>query len=374
MDCPSREPISLAEPMSEKAPGFFWHGGPARPLGPSSDGPLQIPWAQREKDAMQAIVIAATGGPEVLGATEVSDHAPGPGELLVRVEYAGVNFIDIYKRAGLYPMETPFIAGEEGSGVVAGVGQGVSGFAAGDRVAWSSVQGAYAEMATLPADRVITVPDRVPPDLAAAVMLQGMTAHYLVNDTYPLQAGDRCLIHAGAGGVGRLLVQMAKRIGAEVFTTVGSDDKTEVASAAGADHVINYGKEGFRDVIEAIAGPRPLDVVYDGVGAATFDDGLALLRRRGTMATYGNASGAVPPLEPLRLMREGSVFLTRPTLGDYIADRDELLRRAGAVLGEVADGTLEVLIGRRYRLAEAADAHRALESRATVGKIVLATS
>jgi NADPH2:quinone reductase len=204
-------------------------------------------------------------------------------------------------------------------------------------------------------------------------MLQGMTAHYLVHDTYPLGPGDRTLIHAGAGGVGRLLIQVAMRIGAEVFATVGSEDKMKVARAVGADHVINYRQTDFREAVEAIAGPRPLDVVYDGVGATTFDDSLALLKRRGLMASFGSSSGVVPPVDPLRLTREGSLFLTRPSLGDYITDREELLYRAGAVLDAVAAGELDVLIDRRYPLAEAADAHRALEGRQTVGKILIRT-
>lgn len=323
---------------------------------------------------MQAVVISETGGPEVLAATEVPDPTPGPGELLVGVDHAGVNFIDTYKREGRYPVPLPFIAGEEGSGVVTAVGEGVTEFSVGDRVAWSGVQGAYAELAVLPADSAVAVPDQLALDDAAAVMLQGMTAHYLVHDTYPLAPGDRTLIHAGAGGVGRLLIQVAKWIGAEVFATVGSEEKVEVARAVGADHVINYRQTDFREAVEAIAGPRPLDVVYDGVGAATFDDSLALLKRRGLMASFGSASGVVPPVEPLRLTREGSLFLTRPSLGDYITDREELLNRAGAVLDAVAAGQLDVLIDRRYPLAEAADAHRALEGRQTVGKILISTA
>lgn len=323
---------------------------------------------------MQAIVIRETGGPEVLRIAEVPEPAPQSGELVVEVANAGVNFVDTYKRAGLYPMETPFIAGNEGSGVVSAVGDGVSAFDPGDRVAWTGIQGSYAQVATLPADRAVKVPDDVPLDVAAAVMLQGTTAHYLVTDTYPLQAGERCLVHAGAGGVGRLLIQMSKRVGAEVFATVGSTAKRDVAMAVGADHVINYREQSFREAVESIAGPRAIDVIYDGVGAATFDDGLALLRPRGMMVTYGNASGPVPPVEPLRLSREGSLFLTRPTLHDYIADPNDLERRAGAVLSAVANGELDVLIGHRYPLADAAEAHRALEGRATVGKIILTTS
>jgi NADPH2:quinone reductase len=322
---------------------------------------------------MQAIVVSEQGGPDALVATEVPHPVPEPGEVVVRVDYAGVNFVDTYKRRGLYPVEVPFIPGEEGSGEVAAVGEGVVELAVGDRVAWSGVTGAYAELAAIPSDRVLAVPEGVSSDVAAAVLLQGMTAHYLVHDTYPLQAGDRCLIHAGAGGVGRLLIQMAKQAGAEVFTTVGSDEKVDIARAAGADHVIDYQQVDFRPAVEAIAGSRPLTVVYDGVGGTTFDDGLALLKRRGMMVLFGGASGPVPPVDPLRLMRAGSLYLTRPTMGDHIAGRDDLVRRADAVFTAVAAGNLAVLIGARYPLADAADAHRALESRKTVGKILLTT-
>jgi len=323
---------------------------------------------------MRAAVISEYGGPEVLVAGEVPDPVPGPGEVLVEVDHAGVNFIDTYQRVGRYPVPTPFISGVEGSGVVGGIGEGVTEFSVGDRVAWSGAQGSYAELITLPAARGVTVPDAVGLDVAAAVMLQGMTAHYLVNDTFPLQPGDRTLVHAAAGGVGRLLVQMAKQIGAEVFATVGSDDKVEIARGLGADHVINYNEANFREAIEEIAGPRPLDVVYDGVGAATFDDSIALIRRRGLMASFGSASGVVPPVDPLHLTREGSLFLTRPSLGDYVADREALVQRAAAVLGAVAAGELNVHIDRRYELGDAADAHRALEGRQTVGKILITTS
>lgn len=320
---------------------------------------------------MQAIVITETGGPEVLVATETPDPKPAPGEVLVVVEHAGLNFIDTYKRGGLYPMTLPFILGEEAGGVVEAVGKGVTGFADGDRVAWSGVMGADAELAAVPADRLVAVPDEVPLDLATAALLQGMTAHYLVNDTYPLRADERCLVHAGAGGAGRLLVQFAKAKGAEVIATAGSDEKLEVARSAGADHVVNYETEDWVEAVEAIAGPRSVDVVYDGVGATTFDGGLAVLRPRGMMVTYGNASGAVPPLEPLRLMREASIYLTRPTLVHYVAAREDLELRAGAVFSAIAAGDLDVLVGDRYPLSDVAAAHRVLEARQTVGKILI---
>ncbi len=322
---------------------------------------------------MRAIVVTEAGGPDALVLAEVPDPVPGPGVIITGVEYAGVNFIDTYKRAGLYPVTLPFTPGEEGSGVVTAVGDDVTGVSVGDRIAWTGSTGSYAELAAIPASRAVSVPDELDLDVAAAVMLQGMTAHYLVNDTFPLRPGHRCLIHAGAGGVGRLLIQMAKRAGAEVFATAGGAGKVDMARSL-ADHVVDYSAEDFVAAIEHIAGPRPLDVVYDGVGAATFDGGVALLRPRGTMVLFGGASGPVEPVDPLRLMREGSLYFTRPTLADYAGDRDELLRRAGAVLGAVTAGDLDVLIDRRDPLADAADAHRALEGRETTGKLLLTTA
>lgn len=320
---------------------------------------------------MLAIQVKETGGPEVLEAATVADPAPSSGRVVVEVEAAGVNFIDTYHRTGLYPMEMPFIPGMEGAGRVIDVGEGVEEVAPGDLVAWADVLGSYAELQSLPAERVVPVPDGVDARLAAAAMLQGITAHYLAHSTFPLRPGHRCLVHAGAGGVGNLLIQIAKRAGAVVFTTVGSPDKVAVAEAAGADHVINYREVPFEDAITAIAGPRPLDVVYDGVGATTFDAGLRLLKPRGMMVTYGNASGAVPPVSPLTLTQNGSLFLTRPTLGDYIRERVELLERSREVFDLIAEGDLEVLVGATYDLTDATDAHRALEGRATTGKVLL---
>lgn len=322
---------------------------------------------------MHAIQLAETGGPEVLAWTEVGDPDPGPTDVVVRLAAAGVNFIDTYQRGGLYPVALPYVPGAEGAGEVIAVGTDVHGFAAGDRVAWAQAPGSYAELVRVPAAVAVPVPDAVDLDVAAAVMLQGMTAHYLVTDTFPLAAGDRCLIHAGAGGVGLLLIQLAKRVGAEVFTTVGTADKEALALAAGADHVVRYRDTDFAAAIEAIAGPRPLDVVYDGVGRAVFDQSLGLLRRRGTMVTFGNASGAVEPIAPLRLMA-GSLFLTRPTMADYLTSREELERRAGDLFGWIATGELDVRIGERFALSDAADAHRALEARATTGKVLLVPS
>jgi NADPH2:quinone reductase len=320
---------------------------------------------------MQGIEIREHGGPEVLTWAELAEQEPGAGEMLVEVAGAGVNFIDTYQRTGLYPVDLPFTPGLEGAGTVAAVGPDVEAFEVGDRVAWTSVLGTYAERVVVPADKAVAVPDGVDLDVAAAVMLQGMTAHYLAIDTFPLKPGDRCLIHAGAGGVGLLLIQVAKRLGAEVFTTVGTAEKGELAAAAGADHVIIYTEQDFGDAIEATAGVRPLDVVYDGVGAATFDRGLELLRSRGLMALFGQSSGVVGPLDPAVLNRHGSLFLTRPSLFHYIAERSELERRSSDLFGWIAAGELDVRIGARFELAQAADAHRALEGRQTTGKVLL---
>lgn len=320
---------------------------------------------------MRAIVVTETGGPEQLALEEVPEPRAGPGEVVVEVAAAGINFIDVYQRSGLYPTELPFVPGQEGAGVVVALGPGVEGLSPGDRVAWTSLLGSYAERRALPADRLVPVPDGIELETAAAVMLQGMTAHYLAVDTYPLSPGERCLIHAGAGGVGLLLTQMAAIRGAEVFTTVGTREKAELSRRAGAAHVVVYTEEDFAPSIEAFAGPRPLDVVYDGVGAATFMAGLDLLRPRGMMVTYGNASGPVPEISPLLLMRKGSLYLTRPTLVDYIASRDQLLARAGQIFEWIAGGRLRVTVGAEYPLAEAAAAHRALEGRATTGKVLL---
>ncbi|HSJ34783.1 MAG TPA: quinone oxidoreductase [Acidimicrobiia bacterium] len=320
---------------------------------------------------MLAIQVDETGGPEVLQAVELSDPEPAPGRLVVEVEAAGLNFIDVYQRSGLYPMELPFVPGLEGAGHIQAIGEGVTGVEVGDVVAWADSPGSYAGMISLPAERAVPVPAEIEPSTAAAVMLQGLTAHYLATSTFPLQAGHRCLIHAGAGGVGRLLIQIAKRVGAVVFTTVGSAEKEQVAAAAGADHVINYREVPFAEAITAIAGERPLDVVYDGVGASTFEGGLSLLKTRGMMVTFGNASGPVPPVSPLTLMRNGSIFLTRPTLGDHVATTTELRDRSRELFEWIADGSLEVLVGETYPLAETNEAHRALEGRVTVGKVLI---
>jgi NADPH2:quinone reductase len=318
----------------------------------------------------QAIRIHETGGPEVLRWEEIEVPAPGPGEVTLRNHACGLNFIDTYQRSGLYPMKYPCTLGQEGAGTVTAVCDGVVGFAPGDRVAWTGVLGSYAEKHVIPASAAVHIPEGVEFDLAAAVMLQGLTAHYLTHDTFAVGTGHRCLVHAGAGGVGLLLIQIAKHRGAEVFTTVGNADKVELARGAGADHVIEYHGYDFAAAVEAIAGPKALHVVYDGVGKAVFEASLGLLRRRGMMVTFGNASGAVEPIAPLRLA-PGSLFLTRPTLGDYIAERAELERRAADLFGWIADGWLQVRVGHRLPLVDAAEAHRQLEGRRTTGKILL---
>ena len=320
---------------------------------------------------MKAMTIPRTGGPEVMEWTDVDEPDAGPDEVVIAVEAAGVNFIDTYHRTGLYPMELPIVPGLEGAGTVVAAGAATDDIAVGDRVAWSGGLGSYAERVAVAAAGVVPVPDSVPADIAAAAMLQGLTAHYLTTDTFPLGAGARCLIHAGAGGVGLLLIQLAKMRGAEVFTTVGSEDKAELARSAGADHVILYREVDFGDAVEEIAGPNALDVVYDGVGKTVFDRSLELLRMRGMMVQFGNASGAVDPVAPLRLSRGGSLFLTRPTLFHYIATRSELLRRATDLFGWIEAGELDVRIGARFPMADAGDAHRALEGRRTTGKVLL---
>ncbi|MFW2382231.1 MAG: quinone oxidoreductase family protein [Acidimicrobiales bacterium] len=318
---------------------------------------------------MKAIQMTQTGGPEVLGWADVEVPTANGDEIVVDVIAAGLNFIDTYHRTGLYPVALPFIPGLEGAGTVSEVGSDVSGFSVGDTVAWSGLPGTYAERVALRADQVVPVPAGVDPELAAAVMLQGMTAHYLVNDTFPLSEGDKCLIHAGAGGVGLLLIQMAKMRGATVFSTVGTPEKAELAEGAGADHVVLYRDVDFAEEIEAVAGIRGLDVVYDGVGKTVFEKSLTLLRPRGMMATFGNASGPVDPISPLDLAP--SLFLTRPSLFHYIETRDELLGRSSDVFASIAEGRLDVRIGARVPMAEAAQAHRMLEGRQTTGKVIL---
>jgi len=320
---------------------------------------------------MRAIVVHEAGGPERLVVEEVPEPSPGVGEILVDVESAGLNFIDTYQRGGLYPMDFPITPGLEGAGTVSAVGGDVSGFVVGDRVGWVNVLGTYRERHVIPAERAIPIPDGVGTDQAAAVLLQGITAHYLATDTFPLGKGDKCLIHAGAGGVGLLLTQIARMRGAYVITTAGNDDKAELSRGAGADEVIVYSRTDFKDGVEALVGPHALDVVYDGVGATTFDRSIDLLRPRGLMVTFGNASGPVPEISPLILAQRGSIFLTRPTMAHYIQTRQELLGRTSDLFDWIVSGSLDVRIGANYPLEQAADAHRALEGRQTTGKVLL---
>jgi NADPH2:quinone reductase len=320
---------------------------------------------------MKAIRIEATGAPEVMRPAEVASPEPAAGRVRIRVAAAGINFIDVYRRMGLYPVPLPFVPGTEAAGVVETVGAGVSEPAVGERVATVDAVGAYAERAIVPADRCVRLPEGVGPREAAAVMLQGMTAHYLVHGAYRLQRGDTCLIHAAAGGVGLLLCQMARRIGARVIGTVSTDAKAALARAAGADEIVFYTRESLVERVKALTGGRGVQVVYDSVGRATFDAGLDCLAPRGTMVLFGQSSGPVPPFDLQVLNRKGSLFVTRPTLGHYTATREELLMRANAVLAAVADGSLRVRIDRELPLDQAAEAHRLLESRATSGKLLL---
>jgi NADPH:quinone reductase len=320
---------------------------------------------------MKAIRVSKTGGPEVLVGEDMETPAPGPGEVRVRLHYSGVNFIDTYQRSGLYAVPVPFTPGSEAAGEVDAIGAGVTEFQPGDRVAYASERGSYAEFAVVNASKLVPVPAEIPLETAAAVMLQGMTAHYLASDTFPLGPGHCALVHAAAGGVGLLLVQVARRRGARVIGTTSTREKAELARAAGAHEVVLYTEENFVERARASTGGRGVDVVYDAVGATTFHDSLRALRPRGMLVSFGQSSGPVPPLDPLLLSRLGSLFLTRPTLAHYTAERPELLRRASDVLAWVRDGTLEVHVDRVLPLAEAAAAHTLIESRATAGKLLL---
>jgi NADPH2:quinone reductase len=320
---------------------------------------------------MWGIEITEQGGPEVMAWRELPDPAAGPGQVVVEVGAAGLNYIDTYQRSGLYQVSLPYVLGLEGSGTVLEIGDGVDSIAVGDRVAWATCPGSYAERVAVPADKVMVVPAGVDVEVAAAVPLQGMTAHFLTTDTFPLAPGHRCLVHAGAGGVGLLLIQIAKLRGAEVFTTVGTPEKAELATAAGADHTILYRDVDFAEAITELAGERPLDVVYDGVGKSVFMQSLSLLRVRGMMVTFGNASGPVDPISPLELSANGSLYLTRPTLFHHVSTQAEIQRRADDLFGWIGSGRLDVRIGARFPLRDAADAHRALEGRRTTGKVLL---
>jgi NADPH2:quinone reductase len=320
---------------------------------------------------MKAIIVRRHGGPEQLEYSDYEIPTLQPREAIVEVRAAGVNYIDTYHRTGLYPADPPFIPGMEGAGVVTAIAPGVTEVAAGDRVAWAMTRGSYAQYAIVPADKLVKIPEGVSFDLAAASMLQGMTAHYLTHSTFPLKPGDTALVHAAAGGTGLLLVQMAKMRGARVFGTTSTPEKAELARQAGCDEVILYTETDFQAEVRRLTGGRGVDVVYDSVGAATFEKSLDSLRPRGMMVSFGNASGPVKPFSPLILSQKGSLFLTRPTLVHYCATRQELVERAGDVLGWVASGKLSVRIHKVYPLAEAAQAHRDLEGRATSGKLLL---
>jgi NADPH:quinone reductase len=320
---------------------------------------------------MRVVVGERLGGPEVLTVAEREAPRPGPGELVVDVAAAGVNYMDIYQREGIgnYRPEPPFVPGAEGAGTVAAVGEGVTDLAVGDRVAWAGPGRSYAEQVALPAKSVVPVPDGIILQVAAAAILQGMTAHYLCTSTYPVRQGDVAVVHAAAGGVGLLLTQMVKQRGGVVVGTTSGGEKVELALGAGADHVVGYDR--FRAIVDEATEGAGAHVVYDGVGKDTFDDSLAALRPRGMMVLYGASSGQVPPLDPQRLNSGGSLFLTRPTLVHYTADPAELRWRAGEVFGWIAKGELDVRIGGTYPLAEAARAQQDLASRRTTGKLLL---
>ena len=316
-----------------------------------------------------AIRIHQNGGPEAMALEDIDEPAPGPGEAVVEVAAAGVNFIDVYQRSGVYQLPLPRTLGHEGAGTVTALGEGVTDIAVGDRVAWAQSPGSYASHVAVRADLLVPVPDAVELETAAALMLQGMTAHYLVRSTYPVGEGDAVLVHAAAGGAGALIVQLAKSVGARVLATASTEDKREIARAAGADLAVGY--EGFADAAKEFTGGAGVNVVYDGVGKDTFEGSLASLRPRGYLVLFGGSSGQVPPFDPQRLNSCGSLFLTRPTLVHYIATTEELRWRAGELFDAVADGRLTVRIGASYPLAEVARAHSDLEARRTTGKLLL---
>jgi NADPH2:quinone reductase len=320
---------------------------------------------------MKAIQIDRHGGPEVMALREIPSPSPGPGQVLIRQAAIGVNFIDVYHRIGLYKMNLPLILGQEGAGTVEAVGSDVKSPRVGDRVAYANLPGAYAELVAIAADRVVIVPPEVSFEQAAAVMLQGMTAHYLVNDTCPLVRGDTVLVHAAAGGVGLLLVQMARLRGASVIATVSTAEKAELARGAGARDVIRYTEQDFVFEVMRITGGKGVRAVFDSVGKNTFMKSLDCITPRGMMVSFGQSSGKVEGFEPLILSTKGSLYLTRPTLGYYVPDEDSLRKRAGEVLGWVASGRLSVRVGARFPLADAAEAHRQLEARKTTGKVIL---
>ena len=320
---------------------------------------------------MKAVRITEPGGPEVMRLEDLPTPMPQAGQVLVRVEAAGVNYIDTYQCSGQYKVPLPYTMGLEGAGVVEAVGEGVTGVGKGARVAWTNVPGAYATHAVVPADKVVPLPAAITSQQGAAAMLQGMTAHYLAHSTFPLRRGDACVVHAGAGGVGLLLTQMAKRAGARVFTTVSTDEKARLSKEAGADEVIRYTQEDFKDAVGRLTDGKGVRVVYDSVGRDTFEKSLDCLAPRGLLALFGQSSGAVPPFDPQVLAAKGSLFFTRPTLAHYIATREELLARANEVFAWIADGSLKIRIGATFPLAEAARAHTDIQARRTTGKVLL---
>ena len=320
---------------------------------------------------MKAVRVHEFGGPEAMSYEEVPTPSPGEGQVLVKLAASGLNYIDVYQRTGLYPNALPYTLGLEGSGTVAGVGGGVSTLKEGDPVTWTGVPGAYAEYAVVPEQRLVRMPDGLDVKVGAAAMLQGMTSHYLVTTTYPLKAGDACLVHAAAGGVGLLLVQMAKQCGARVLGTVSTEEKAALARDAGADDVILYTEQDFEAEVKRLTDGKGVQVVYDSVGKTTFDKSLNCLAPLGYMVLYGASSGPVPPFDAAILNAKGSLFLTRPSLFHYIADRASLEQRAGDVLNWVADGSLKLRMEHTFALSDVAEAHRSLEGRKTTGKVLL---
>lgn len=320
---------------------------------------------------MKAIQVSQPGGPEVMQFVDLPVPTPKPNEAVVKIAAAGVNFIDVYNREGRYKVPLPFVLGQEAAGTVTAVGSDMKNVKPGDRVAYTSILGAYAENAAVPADRLVKIPDGVSDQQAAAAMLQGMTAHYLSHDTFPLKKGHTALIHAAAGGVGLLLVQMAHSLGARVIGTVSTPEKAKLAREAGADEIILYTQADFEAETKRLTDGKGVNVVYDSVGKTTFDKGLNLLLPRGMMVLFGGSSGPVPPLDPLVLTQKGSIFLTRPSLGHYIISTEELQARASAVMNMIKTGRLNLRIEHVYRLSEAQQAHRDLEGRKTTGKLLL---
>jgi NADPH:quinone reductase len=320
---------------------------------------------------MKAIQVKQVGGPEAMELAELPNPQPKANEAVVKVAASGVNFVDVYFREGRYKAPLPLVLGQEGAGVVTAVGVEVNAVKVGDRVAWSSVHGSYAEYAAVPADRLVPIPQGVTDQQAASAMLQGMTAHYLSHDTYPLKKGETALVHAAAGGVGLLLAQMAHNIGARVIATVSTEEKAKLARGAGADEVILYTQSDFEAETKRLTGGKGVDVVYDSVGKTTFEKGLNILRPRGMMVLFGGSSGAVPPFDLVALSQKGSLYVTRPTLTNYITTRDELVARSSAVFSMITTGKLKLRVEHTYPLAEAQRAHRDLEGRKTTGKLLL---